>query len=146
MSERDASGVLVGLSDRLLGPVATAAAAATSFAFVGVVDPNVAGRYPVCPSLTLFGVLCPFCGGLRATHALSHGDLQAMVSSNLLLPLIVVASVWAWLSWTSSRLGGRWSVRAVPWGPRIAATAGLIALAYGILRNLPWPPFTVLAP
>lgn len=131
---------------RLTGPMTAALAAAGSLGYVGLVDPNVAGNYPVCPSLQLFGVLCPFCGGLRGAHALAEGDLAAMVSSNALLPVLVVAAAWAWLSWTSDRLGGSWRVRPAPWSNRIAAGVAVLAVLYGVLRNVPWEPFTLLAP
>jgi hypothetical protein len=112
---------------------------------VGFVDPNGPGIYPVCPSLTLFGVYCPLCGGLRGAHALATGDLSAMFSSNLLLPLLVVASAWAWLSWTSARLGRR-LLPPVRVSSRAWVVGTVLAVVYGVLRNLPVQPFTFLAP
>ena len=132
-------------SSPLTGPALTAFAAAGSLALVGLVDPNQPGHYPVCPSITLFGVNCPFCGGLRGAHALAHGHLGAMVSSNLLLPVIVVVAAWAWLSWTT-RVLGRWQVPPPRLTTRSWAVFGIVALVYGILRNLPWAPFVALAP
>ena len=38
----------------------------------------------MCPSAAL-GLSCPGCGGLRAVNDLTHGDLGAAASSNLLL-------------------------------------------------------------
>ncbi|MGW5120324.1 DUF2752 domain-containing protein, partial [Streptomyces noursei] len=48
---------------RLAAPVGTLAAVTAAFAWVGAVDPNEPGHYPVCPLLHLTGLLCPACGG-----------------------------------------------------------------------------------
>jgi hypothetical protein len=45
------------------------AAAALLFAF----DPAVTWWFPSCPLRALTGWLCPFCGSLRALHAIVHG-------------------------------------------------------------------------
>ena len=145
--DRATTGGRVGraLASSLAGPMATAVVAAGSLAFVGLVDPNQPGHYPVCPSLTLFGVYCPLCGGLRGAHALAHGQLPAMVSSNLLLPVIVVLAVWGWLAWTTRALG-RWHLPPPRLTNRAWIVFGIVALAYGVVRNLPWTPFVALAP
>src|SRR5450759_4305095 len=55
----------------LVAPLALAGTALLGALVVRAVDPNVAGHYPVCLSLTLTGTYCPLCGGLRAVHDLS---------------------------------------------------------------------------
>ena len=55
-------------------PAGVLAAVAGAFAYVGTVDPNEPGHYPVCPLLRLTGVYCPGCGGLRSAYAFVHGD------------------------------------------------------------------------
>ncbi|WP_435970629.1 DUF2752 domain-containing protein [Streptomyces sp. Qhu_M48] len=72
------------LARRLVAPVATLAGVAAAFAYVGTVDPNEPGHYPVCPLLRFTGVLCPGCGGLRSAHAFVHGDLPAALGANAL--------------------------------------------------------------
>lgn len=67
---------------RLAAPVLTLAGAVAAFAYVGTVDPNEPGHYPLCPMLRLTGVLCPGCGGLRSAHAFAHGDLAAALGAN----------------------------------------------------------------
>jgi Protein of unknown function (DUF2752) len=59
-------------------------------ALVGALDPNAPGHFPTCPVLALTGWWCPFCGGLRAVHALVHGDPATAVARNPLVPLFVV--------------------------------------------------------
>jgi hypothetical protein len=85
---------------RLVAPLAVAVATVAATAYVGLVDPNEPGHYPVCPTKALTGLDCPFCGGLRATHALAHGDLGSAIDHNALVALVIVpALVIAWFVW-----------------------------------------------
>lgn len=125
-------------------PLAVAAAGAALLVAVRVSRPQDAGL-PACPSLTLFGLYCPFCGGTRGVYALTTADLGGMVGYNALLPLLLVLGLWGWVAWAAHRMG--WS--AVPGIPRPRLVLGLtaaVALVYGVVRNFPWEPFTALAP
>jgi hypothetical protein len=83
-----------------MAPIAVAAAVVGATAYVGLVDPNTPGHYPLCPTKALTGFDCPFCGGLRATHALAHGDLGSALNHNALVPLVVVPALVAlWIVW-----------------------------------------------
>lgn len=117
------------------GPALVAGAAATSMGAVAVVDPNVAGSWPLCPSLSWFGVLCPFCGGLRSAHGLSELDLVAAVDANPLVPLLVLAAALGWARWVARLWRGTPRRRLLP---RWAASATVVVLVlFGVLRNLP---------
>lgn len=105
-------------------------------------DPHVSGSWGFCPSAAL-GFWCPGCGGLRAVNDLSHGDVAAAASSNLLLVALLPVAVVALGAW----LVVRW--RGTPWRwPRRAAVAGWVLLAasgmFTLLRNTPLAPW--LAP
>ena len=69
------------------------AAAALLFAF----DPGTTGWFPSCPFRALTGWLCPFCGSLRAFHALLRGRprialaLNPLATAGLVLGLIALA-------------------------------------------------------
>lgn len=126
----------------IVGPGLAAVAAVGSMSAVAVVDPNVPGSWPVCPSLSMFGVLCPLCGGLRSAHALTSLDVGAALSSNVFVPALVVVAALGWLRWTR-----RLWVGAAPPAPlpgRVWAVVALVALAYGALRNV--PALALLAP
>ena len=127
----------------LQAPATLAAVAAGSVGLLAAVDPNTSGIYPACPSLSLFGVYCPFCGGLRGMHALTQGDLPAMVSSNALLPGILVLAAWGWLAWVMRLVSGR-SLAPPRLGNGSWVALGGVAVVYGILRNV--PGFEMLAP
>ena len=99
-------------------------------------DPHVAGSWPVCPFLTLTGLPCPACGGLRATQDLLTGHFTAALSSNAYAVLTVLLGCLAYVAWLASAARGRHPT----WLRRSSAVGGLWAaglLAFGLLRLLP---------
>jgi len=108
-------------------------------------EPTASGFFPPCPFHALTGLHCPGCGSLRATHQLLHGNLWAALRLN---PLMVLATPVVAYAITVSF----WPRLQTKWAGRIAAQpawplAILIAVvAYWILRNLPFEPFSWLAP
>jgi len=101
-------------------------------------DPHTQGSWGFCPVKALTGWDCPGCGGLRAVHDLTHLDLGAAASSNLLFVVAIPLVVAAWFAWTRRawRGQGRW-VPAIR-HPLLWGQLALVALAaFTILRNLP---------
>ncbi len=80
-------------------PLLVGAAALVGFAYVGLVDPNEPGHYLLCPTKALTGLDCPFCGGLRATHALARGDLLGAADHNLMVVALALPVVLLWFAW-----------------------------------------------
>ncbi|WP_436843256.1 DUF2752 domain-containing protein [Streptomyces narbonensis] len=124
------------LARRLLAPVATLAGVAAAFAYVGAVDPNEPGHYPVCPMLRFVGVLCPGCGGLRSAHAFVHGDLPAALGANALA--VVGYGVFAvvmvlWLVRAVRGVPMRLTVSPVWWWG-----IGAVLALFTLVRNLPF--------
>lgn len=112
-------------------------------------DPNPAGSYGLCPLRALTGLDCPFCGGLRGTYALMHGDIATALDHNLLLPLFLgVAVVLAGRAWLRAvRPSGNAErtpdpSRSVAGAPVALwwALAAITALFF-VMRNLPWFPY-----
>ena len=69
-------------------------------AYIGVVDPNSPGHYPVCPLKALTGLDCPGCGGMRAVHSLVHGDLLGALDHNLLAVVMFLPAIaFGWFFW-----------------------------------------------
>ncbi|WDG31912.1 DUF2752 domain-containing protein [Streptomyces sp. CA-278952] len=121
---------------RLATPIGILAAVAGAFAYVGTVDPNESGHYPVCPLLKLTGVLCPGCGGLRSAHAFIHGDLGAALEANAIATAgyFLFAAVWVlWLvrAWRGQPL--RIGLAPVWWWG-----VGAVLLIFTVVRNLPF--------
>ncbi|MEU5475204.1 DUF2752 domain-containing protein [Streptomyces lydicus] len=126
-----------GPARRLAPPLGALAATAAAFAYVGAVDPNRPGHYPVCPLLHLTGLYCPACGGLRSAHAVAHGDLTAALGANALAVAGYAACAVFWVLWLGRAARGRPTAgprpRAVHWW----ALAALL-LAFTVVRNLPF--------
>src|ERR1041385_3639218 len=100
--------------------------------------------YPRCPLYVWTGLYCPGCGSLRAVHSLLHGDFLSALRFNSLL--ILSSPFLAWLFLNSVRAhSGKPFLKAGPRPGLIWAFVGA-TLAFGILRNLPFAPFSFLAP
>ncbi|MGH8083223.1 MAG: DUF2752 domain-containing protein [Lysobacter sp.] len=129
----------------LAGTVAAAGAAAAGGAWLlRRFDPNAADSpLPGCLFYHLTGLYCPGCGMTRAAHALAHGDVMQMLAMNPLLPLLMIALPLLVLDSLGYRLPlPRRAIALLSDGK-----AWLILLgAFWVLRNLPWPPFSWLAP
>jgi hypothetical protein len=115
-------------------PLAVGALTAVAVSYVALVDPNRPGHYPGCPFRALTGYYCPGCGGLRAVHEMTHGHLQAALSSNLVVVLAVPVVLVLWASWTRDRLLHRTTrLRAPSW---LLSVIGIGLIAFWVLRNL----------
>ena len=120
---------------RLAAPAGALLAVGAAFTYVGLVDPNHPGHYPVCPMLRFTGLYCPGCGGLRCAHALAHGDLPAALSANVLGVAAIAAFAAYWIFWVVRSARGR-SV-AVRVRNRDLWWIGVLAIAFTVVRNLP---------
>jgi Protein of unknown function (DUF2752) len=119
--------------DRVYTAAGTGAVLAGALGYVGLVDPhNTNSAYPLCPFKWLTGWNCPFCGGLRMTHDLLHGDLSASINDNVFL-LLGIPLLAAWILLRRRR--GR-SALPVP----AVVTIAVAAIAWTVLRNLPGFP------
>ncbi|MEX0171581.1 DUF2752 domain-containing protein [Streptomyces sp. LMG1-1-1.1] len=121
---------------RLLAPVGTLAGVAAAFAYVGAVDPNEPGHYPVCPLLRFTGLYCPGCGGLRSAHAFVTGDLPTALGANALAVIgyglfAVVMAVW--LIRATRAVPMRLAISPVWWWG-----IGAVLALFTLVRNLPF--------
>ena len=124
--------------DRRAYPAAGAGALlAGALGYVALVDPHTTGSvYPQCPFKWLTGWNCPFCGGLRMTHDLLHGDLMAAINDNVFLLVCLVVGVPLVALWGRHR-----RKQGVPLMPMPAVwTMLLVAAAWTVVRNLPGFP------
>lgn len=103
-------------------------------------------RIPLCSFYASTGLYCPGCGGTRAAHELLHGHWSRAMHENGLavlgLPLLayLLASEFS-LSFYGRPLWGNLSRRT-----GLVVSLAIVALAFAVLRNLPWYPWTLLAP
>ena len=113
---------------------------------LAAVPPTADSYYPRCQLHSMTGLHCPGCGTTRALHAALNGRFAQALSFNglafVVLPVVgwsLGRSLWSWACDRPpppSRPGyGRWI-----W------VLGVLLIVYGVARNLPWYPFTLLAP
>lgn len=105
--------------------------------------------YPQCLFHEITGLHCPGCGATRALYALLHGNLLEALHQNaaavVAVPFVSVAagrSLWRWVRGEPPPLSAQPN-RWLAWLMWIVAP---LVILFGIVRNLPWAPFTCLAP
>ncbi|MDH6519731.1 hypothetical protein M2163_003284 [Streptomyces sp. SAI-135] len=125
-----------GLPGRLAVPGGILAAVAGAFVYVGAVDPNEPGHYPVCPLYRITGLYCPGCGGLRSAHAFVHGDFLAALQDNAMAVVGYLGFAVLWTVWVVRAARGR--PFGLGLGPVHLWTAGTLLLVFTVVRNLPF--------
>ncbi len=132
------------INERILAGAGILAAGAGAF-IVGYFNPTTAGFFPVCPLFALTGIHCPGCGLTRGFHALFHGDVLAALHFNALIPVFAFVFGFLLVSLLLIVVRGRGlSWRIFP----LKSLYGflILAMVFFVLRNLPFYPFTMLAP
>jgi hypothetical protein len=122
--------------NRVAVPAGILAAVAGAFAYVGMVDPNQPGHYPVCPLYRLTGLYCPGCGGLRSAHEFIHGDFLAALQDNAIAVVGYLAFMVVWTVWVVRAARGR-PVR-IELGKFQLWSLGALVLVFTVVRNLPF--------
>jgi hypothetical protein len=107
--------------------------------------PGISPIYPPCPFHYITGLYCPGCGSLRATHALLHGEILAALDLNPLMVVSIPFLTYGFISLALYRIRGRGLPRLIKHPFWVWAILALI-IVYTVLRNLPYYPFSVLAP
>ncbi|MEZ5429322.1 MAG: DUF2752 domain-containing protein [Pyrinomonadaceae bacterium] len=104
-------------------------------------NPSTARFFPICPLYALTGLSCPGCGLTRGFHALFHGDIGTALHFNVLLPFYILIFAYVFVSlllivWRGRGLSFRLFTPATVYGFLT------LSLLFGVLRNLPFYPFT----
>ncbi len=94
---------------------------------------------------TLTGLACPGCGLTRGFHALFHGDIVTALDYNALIPVFLVILAGVLVSLASVAFRGRGLVR-LDATPKFIVSVFVLLIVFGVVRNLPYYPFSVLFP
>ncbi|HYJ91638.1 MAG TPA: DUF2752 domain-containing protein [Pyrinomonadaceae bacterium] len=108
-------------------------------------DPSQTHILPVCPLYALTGFACPGCGLTRGFHALFHGNVLTALDFNALIPIWTIVFGYLFLSLVLTAIRGR----GLPWRfitPSMLFGFLILLVTFGVLRNLPYYPFTILFP
>lgn len=124
------------------GAIAVGAAAVSAVAYF---NPVTAGFFPQCPLNQLTGLHCPGCGLSRGFHALFHGDIFGALGYNALIPVYVFIFVYIALTMILIVFKGR-GLTTKMFHPKFICGFLIVSLVFGVVRNFPFYPFTILAP
>jgi len=133
---------------QLIERVVAASGAGAMAAGAGVVayfEPTAAGFFPVCPLYSLTGFACPGCGLTRGFHALFHGDIPGALDHNAMLPFFAALIGFGFVSLIYFAIRGR-RIPVNLLHPNALWVFFVLLLVFGVTRNLPWYPFTILFP
>ena len=105
------------------------------------------GNIPlICVFHEVTGLYCPGCGAGRACYSILHGQFLEAICYNplmtVLLPLIglyIAARMVDWVVTGGNHIDRKINVKFLTW-------VLVIVVVYGVLRNIPVFPFTLLAP
>jgi hypothetical protein len=112
---------------------------------VAFYDPAEVHFFPVCPLYAITGFACPGCGLTRGFHALFHGDVLTALHFNALILAWAVVFAYVGLSLAMLAVRGR-GLPMWPTSPRFLWIFMVALLAFGVLRNVPVYPLTLLYP
>ena len=108
-------------------------------------NPEGAGFFPTCPLRTYTGYYCPGCGATRALHHLLHGHIGTAFGYNPLFVLSVPFLAYWMISELFLLLGGP-ALPRIPAPDKLMWLALVIVVTFGVARNIPYYPLTLLAP
>lgn len=143
--ESNLGGTELPLSLRRLFAAAGVTAMVGGVAAGWYFDPSTTHFLPVCPLYALTGFACPGCGLTRGFHALFRGDVLTALDFNVLIPIWAAVFVYLFISLVLLVVRGRGLSMKV-FHPTALWVFLIVLLAFGVLRNLPFYPFSILFP
>ncbi len=130
-------------TERVLAVAGISAASAGIFV-ITYFNPTTAGFFPVCPLHATTGLNCPGCGMTRGFHALFHGDVFGALHFNALLPVFLFVGIYLFISLGLIAVRGRGLAFNI-FKPYLLWGFLFALIVFGIVRNLPFYPFSLLA-
>jgi hypothetical protein len=108
-------------------------------------NPASSDLYPPSPFRVLTGLYCPGCGTLRALHQLLHGHLITAFGLNPLMLISLPFLIGSYLNYGVETIIGKslWQI-FIP--AKLIWFLLQVVIAYWVVRNIPFHPFTWLAP
>lgn len=110
-----------------------------------VLDPNKHELFPRCLFHSITGGYCPGCGSQRALHSLLHFDIAGVIRYNFLFLPAGLLILYHYLHPFLNRFFG-WKLPNLFYMKYTGWVVFSIVILFWIARNLPWYPFSVLAP
>lgn len=110
-----------------------------------VLDPAKHTIFPHCLFHSLTGAYCPGCGSQRALHSLLHLDIAGVVSYNFLFLPAALFLLYHYTHPLLNKFFG-WKLPNLFYKKYTPWVVFAVVIVFWVARNLPWYPFSVLAP
>jgi hypothetical protein len=124
-------------ASRLLAVGGTVALGAACL-YTAFVDPNnPSNAFPQCPLKAATGIDCPGCGGLRATHALLHGDILGAADHNILALVLLPIMAYMFVRWVLRQFDVE--LPTISWPRAFVWITPLVLVLFTIGRNISIP-------
>ncbi|WP_299525160.1 DUF2752 domain-containing protein [uncultured Lutibacter sp.] len=109
------------------------------------VNPSDVNFFPKCPLYVTTGIYCPGCGSQRATHQLLQFNLFGVLQQNVLYFMgMFVLAYHGTISLINIYF--KKNIYNYIYHPKTPIIILVIIIIYWVLRNIPYYPFTTLAP
>lgn len=109
------------------------------------INPSEVNFMPKCPLYSTTGVYCPGCGSQRALHDLLHLNIKEVIGHNLLFLLGLFIIAYHFIIEGMNHFK-KTKVNNLLYHPKTPIVILIIIILFWILRNIPYYPFTLLAP
>ncbi|MFG1778359.1 DUF2752 domain-containing protein [Micromonospora sp. NPDC049051] len=132
-------------SPRWAVPLAALGCVAAGIGYALISDPtrSAPDAAPTCLLKLTTGLDCPGCGGTRALWYVLHADLPAAARHHFLFVFALPFLAYLFVAWAGKQAFG-WRLPELRISSRVIGVFLAAWLAFTILRNLPWAPFTTL--
>jgi hypothetical protein len=132
-------------SPRWAVPLAALGCVAAGIGYALISDPtrSAPDAAPTCLLKLTTGLDCPGCGGTRALWYVLHGDLPAAARHHFLFVFALPFLAYLFVAWAGKQAFG-WRLPEMRISPKVIGGFLAAWLAFSVLRNLPWAPFTAL--
>ena len=101
------------------------------------------GIFPKCFFHELTGLYCPGCGVQRSFHALLNGHILTAIDYNLLFILLLPLIIYFILSFA---LDKKHPSSSFIYKSTFSFAVVIVVVSFWLLRNIPYTPFSWLAP
>lgn len=107
------------------------------------IEPKEDGFFPKCIFHQLTDLYCPGCGGQRSVHALLHGRFLTAINYNLLFVLLLPLLFYFMFIFVS---GKKYEKSSFIYKASFSLSIAIFVVSFWVLRNIPFLPFSWLAP
>lgn len=109
------------------------------------IDPSSTALFPKCPFLKFTGLYCPGCGSQRAFHNILKGNIITGIKHNYLFLLAFSVIGYQLIIFVINKYSSN-TYQNLLHKSSITRAILIIVVLFWILRNIPYSPFTTLAP